>query len=147
MVGALHRRQLPKRLAEVVAAELGPQVGRWIGLDTSLKRAVEDRIAVELGLEPGSVFLDYPEKAGMFQLDLLVRRHSGEVLRLGPGGRAGLIGLPAIAEELYRTARVLRIFALTRPTRPVDIAAVGRLAALPDDEVRHRVEAGLTLLD
>jgi uncharacterized protein len=146
MVSALHRRCLPKRLAEVVAAELGTEVGRWIGLDTALKRGVEDRLAAELGLGAGMVFLDYPEKARMFQLDLLVRRHTGEVLRLGPGGRAGLIGLPAVAEELYRTARVLRLFALDSPTRRVDPAAVGRLAGLPGAEVRRRLEEGDSLL-
>jgi uncharacterized protein len=146
MVSALHRRRLPKRLAEVVAAELGTEVGRWIGLDTALKRGVEDRLAAELGLGAGMVFLDYPEKARMFQLDLLVRRHTGEVLRLGPGGRAGLIGLPAVAEELYRTARVLRLFALDSPTRRVDPAAVGRLAGLPGAEVRRRLEEGDSLL-
>jgi uncharacterized protein len=146
MVDALHRRRLPKRLAEVVAAEVGSDVGRWIGVDTALKRAVEDRLARELGLEQGTVFVDFPEKAGMFQLDLLVRRHTGEVLRLGPGGRAGLIGLPGVAEELYRTARVLRLFSLAPPARPVDAAAVARLAALPDAEVRRCLDEGDPLL-
>ncbi len=50
----------------------------------------------------------------MFQLDLLIRRRSGEVQRLGRGGLPGVIDLPRVAEELYRTARVLRVFTFRR---------------------------------
>jgi uncharacterized protein len=146
MVAALRCRRLPKRVAEVVAAELSPDVGSWIRTDTRVKRAVEERLAVELGVGPGSVFLDYPEKPGMFRLDLLVRRSSGEVMRVGPGGQAGLIGLPRVADELYRTARVLRVFSLERPGRTVGTAAVVRLAALPDAEVERRLAGEQALL-
>jgi uncharacterized protein len=146
LVSALQRRHLPKRIVEVVAADVGADAGRWTGVETALKRRAEDRVASELGLEPGTVFLDFPEKPGMFRLDLLVLRRGGEVLRLGPAGRAGLIGLPRIAEELYRTARVLRLFALSRPARPVDPVAVTGLAALPDEEVRRRLEGAAPLL-
>jgi uncharacterized protein len=146
MVAALRRRQLPKRVAEVVAAELGPDVGSWIRTDTAVKRAVEEALAVELGLGPGSVFLDYPEKPGMFRLDLLVRRSTGQVMRLGPAGQAGLMGLPRVADELYRTARVLRLFALERPGRTVSPASVTRLAGLPDGEVEARLANGASLL-
>jgi uncharacterized protein len=146
MVRALQRRRLPKRVAEVVAAELAAEPGRWIGVDAALKRAVEERLAVELGVEPGAVFLDYPEKPGMFRLDLLVRRRTGEVLRLGPGGRAGLIGLPRVADELYRTARVLRVFTLAAPSSAVDPRDVARLATWSDDEVRSRLDDGAPLL-
>src|SRR5690606_5655101 len=97
-VEALRMRRLPKRAAEVVAAELDEAaIGDWIETDTPLKREVEERIAQELALAPGDAFLDYPEKSKMFGLDLLVQRRSGEVIRLGPEGRAGLIGLPEIA--------------------------------------------------
>ena len=144
-VDALHRRRLPKRALEVVAAELGAEPARWATGDTSLKRRLEDRLATELELPPGSVFLDYPEKTGMFRLDLLVRRRTGEVLRLGARGRAGLIGLPAVADELYRTARVLRLFTLGGRRR-VSPEAVGRLVALSDSELRARLEEGASLL-
>jgi uncharacterized protein len=146
MVAALQKRQLPKRLVEVVAADLAPDVGAWTRSDAPLKRAVEDRLAEELGLETAAVYLDYPEKPGMFRLDLLVRRRTGEVLRVGPGGQAGLIGLPRVADELYRTARVLRVFALGTPARPLDARAVGRLVALDDAEVRQRLDQGTPLL-
>jgi uncharacterized protein len=146
MVAALQQRRLPKRLVEVVAADLSPEVGSWTRSDAPLKRAVEDRLAEELGLEAAALYLDYPEKAGMFRLDVLVRRRAGEVLRVGPGGQAGLIGLPRVADALYRTARVLRVFALGEPARPLEPGAVGRLVALDDDEVRHRLDQGTPLL-
>lgn len=146
MVVALQRRHLPKRIVEVVAADLGSDVAGWTGTESPLKRAVEDRLAEELGLEPGELFLDYPQKPGMFRLDLLVRRRTGEVLRVGPGGQAGLIGLPRVAEELYRTARVLRVFAHAAPARPVDQAAILAVVATPADVVRQRLAGGRPLL-
>lgn len=138
---SLRNRRLPKRAGEVVAVELGSAVGTWLETDTPLKHRVEDALAAELGLAPGDVFLDYPEKSAMFGLDLLVQRHSGDVIRLGPGGRAGLIGLPRVADELYRTARVLRVFTLGK-RRSVSATALAELAMLDDDAVRARLEAG-----
>ena len=38
----------------------------------------------------------------------------GAVERLGTGGRPGLLDLPRVAEELHRTARVLRVFTFER---------------------------------
>lgn len=145
-VGALQSRRLPKRIAEVVAAELdGEGMGEWLVSDSTLKRQVEDRLADELGLDPGEVFLDYPEKPAMFGLDLLVERRSGEVIRLGPEGREGLVGLPQVADALYQSARVLRVYALGgRPS--VDVGAVARLAALSAEEVRERLEEATPLL-
>lgn len=142
----LRARRLPKRAAEVVAAELdGDAVGRWLITDNPLKRRVEDRIAEELGLPPGDAFLDYPEKAAMFGLDLLVRRGSGEVIRLGPAGRLGLIGLPRVAEELYQTARVLRLFTLGA-RRAVPPRVVAELATRSADEVERLLSSGRALL-
>jgi hypothetical protein len=71
---------------------------------------MEERLAVELGVPPGEVVVDYPAKAAMFQLNLLLERRNGEVARVGPGGLGGVIDLPRVTEELYRTARVLRVF-------------------------------------
>ncbi|HEU5209613.1 MAG TPA: HD domain-containing protein [Longimicrobiales bacterium] len=139
-VGALRMRRLPKRAAEVVAAELDENaIGDWIETDTPLKREVEERIAQELALAPGDAFLDYPEKSKMFGLDLLVQRRTGEVIRLGPEGRAGLIGLPEVADELYRTARVLRLFTLNG-RRVVEPAALARLAQRSNEEMIERLE-------
>jgi hypothetical protein len=64
----------------------------------------------------------------MLDLDLLVERRGGDVERLRSGGLRGVIDLPRLAEELYRTARVLRIFtALPRVVEVED--ALGFLAA------------------
>ena len=59
------------------------------------------------------MILDFPVKKAMFQLDVLVDR-GGQVVRLGREGMPGLIDLPRLAEELYRTARVLRLFTFER---------------------------------
>jgi HD superfamily phosphohydrolase len=145
-VRALRERQLPKRAAEVAAADLDQaRVGDWIAADTPLKRDVEERIAAELDLPPGAVFLDYPEKSMMFGLHLLVQRRSGEVLRLGPEGRAGLIGLPEIAAELYRTARVLRVFTMG-DRRDVRARSLIDLAQQSGESVRRALDEGATLL-
>jgi hypothetical protein len=45
---------------------------------------------------------------------VLVERRSGAVERLGPKGLPGLLDLPRVAEELHRTARVLRVFTFER---------------------------------
>jgi len=114
-IPALRRRQLPKRALELTAADLkGRRVEDWAVGDSPWKRAVEDELASELGLEPGEVIIDFPQKRAMFQLDVLVERRSGEVERLGAGGIPGLVDLPRVAEELYRTARVLRVFTFER---------------------------------
>jgi uncharacterized protein len=144
-IADLHARRLPKRAGEVVAAELDGVPGDWLHVDTAFKRRVEDRLAVELELPAGDVYLDYPEKAAMFGLDLLVHRREGEVLRLGPAGRAGLIDLPRVADELYRTARVLRIFT-HGGRRGVAPAALRRLAAMGPDVLAARLAAAEPLL-
>jgi hypothetical protein len=75
---------------------------------------VEDTLAQRLSLEAGEVVVDYPVKAAMFQLNLLLERRGGEVVRVGAGGLPGVMDLPRVAEELYRTARVLRVFTFAR---------------------------------
>ena len=112
---ALRNRRLPKRAVEIPAWQLeGRPLPDWVGGDTAVKRRWEDSLAVELGLEPGEVILDFPVKREMFQLDVLVDRPGRPVRRLGREGIPGLIDLPKLAEELYRTARVLRLFTLER---------------------------------
>ncbi|MCA9738390.1 MAG: HD domain-containing protein, partial [Gemmatimonadetes bacterium] len=114
---ALRERRLPKRAVEIPAADMdgGERIPELAG-DLSARRGVEDEWAVELGLEPGEVFIDFPVKPAMFQSNALVRRSGGTVVRIGSGGIRGLIDLPALAEALYRSARVLRVFTLERRT-------------------------------
>ena len=131
---ALRQRRLPKRALELTAADLsGRQVEDWAVGDSPWKRAVEDDLAADLGLEPGEVVIDFPVKQAMFQLDILVERRSGEVQRLDLEDRRGLLDLPKVAQGLYKSARVLRVFTferrevsaeyvLERITRPVGSA-------------------------
>ena len=112
---ALRHRRLPKRALELTAADLaGRRVEDWAVGDSPWKRAVEDDLAQELGLETGEVVIDFPVKPAMFQLDILVERRDGEVERLDMEGVEGMLDLPKVAHELYTTARVLRVFTFER---------------------------------
>lgn len=120
-IPALRQRRLPKRALELTAADLrGRRVEDWAVGDSPWKRAVEDELASELGLEPGEVMIDFPAKRAMFQLDLLVERRGGVVERMGPEGVPGLLDLPRVAGELYHTARALRVFTFERRTLDPD---------------------------
>ena len=127
---ALMERRLPKRAAEIPAWQLEERtLPAWVSGDTREKRRWEDDVARELDLAPGEVILDFPVTKAMFQLDILVDR-SGETVRLGRKGIPGLIDLPKLAEQLERTARVLRLFTFER--REVDSQwLLDRLARQP----------------
>ena len=77
-------------------------------------------MAAELELEPGETVIDFPAKRAMFQLDLLLEGRGGVVARVGPGGLPGVIDLPRVAEELYQTARVLRVFTFERRSLAIE---------------------------
>ncbi|MFQ5536267.1 MAG: HD domain-containing protein [Gemmatimonadota bacterium] len=112
---ALRQRRLPKRAAELTAADLrGRVVEDWVVEDPARRRKFEDQLAQELDLEPGEVMIDFPAKGAMFHLDILVGRRDGSVVRLGRQGLPGLVDLPRVARELYSTARVLRVFTVER---------------------------------
>jgi hypothetical protein len=42
--------------------------------------------------------MDFPAKRTMFQLDLLIRRRGGSVVRLGPDGIPGTLDLPRVTQ-------------------------------------------------
>lgn len=112
---ALRHRRLPKRALELTAADLsGRRVEDWAVGDSPWKRAVEDDLAAELGLESGEVVIDFPVKPAMFQLDVLVERMDGRVQRLEMEGAEGILDLTKVAHQLYSTARVLRVFTFER---------------------------------
>lgn len=118
---ALRRRNLPKRALELTAADLsGRRVEDWAVGDSPWKRAVEDDLAGELGLESGEVMIDFPVKAAMFQLDVLVERLDGRVQRFDMEGAEGLLDLKKVAQELYTSARVLRVFTFERRSLSAD---------------------------
>ena len=77
-------------------------------------------------------------------LNLLVQQRSGEVKRLTGEGFEGSINLPSLSNELYRSARWLRIF-VAKPVT-IDRNAVMKLATMPESAVRSRVANGEALL-
>ena len=114
ILDALRSRKLYKRALEWPASQLDEGFGEWIATDRERTREAEDRIAKDLGMQPGEILLDYPVKTQMLGLDILVCRRSGGVERLTGQGWPGTINLPTLSEELYRSARWLRVFARTR---------------------------------
>jgi HD superfamily phosphohydrolase len=114
LLAALRERRLYKRVLECPAAELAGGDPEWIADDRALTIEMEDRIAAQLGLSAGEILLDFPAKTQMLGLDLPVVRRSGEVRRLTTAGLEGAINLPVLSEQLYRSARWLRVFAVRR---------------------------------
>jgi hypothetical protein len=114
LLSALKERRLYKRVLECPAAELADDAPEWIADDRARTIAMEDRMAQELGLAPGELLLDFPAKTQMLGLDLPVVRRSGEVRRLTTAGLEGAINLPMLSEQLYQSARWLRVFAVRR---------------------------------
>ncbi|MBA3889441.1 MAG: HD domain-containing protein [Gemmatimonadaceae bacterium] len=145
LLAALRERRLYKRAFECPAADLAADgSGEWIAEDRALTVAVEDRIARELGLNPGEVLLDYPAKTQMLGLDIPVLRRGGEVHRLTAEGWDGAINLPKLSEELYRSARWLRVFTCERIA--LDRGAVFALLAVPAPAMRQRLAEDAPLL-
>jgi hypothetical protein len=105
---------------------------------------VEDGLAREVGLAPGELLLDFPARSSMLGVDLPLRTRSGSVERLTDAGRAGQLGLPRVADELYRSARRLRVFVASAPARSLN--GILDLLALPAPEVRRRVDEQASLV-
>ena len=119
-----------KRAFECPAADLGGDDAEWIADDPKLTASVENRLAVEVGLQPGELLLDYPAKTQMLGLDLLIQRPYGDVRR--------------VSEEFYRSARWLRVFTAARMAiNPSKTIALAKLSA---DEVRSKLAGGSALL-
>ena len=141
---ALRERRLYKRVAQWSAAELGDEAGEWIASDRALAVAVEDRLAIELGLEPGEVLLDYPAKTQMLGVDLPVLRRGGAVEHLTSSGLVGALNLPALSQQLYHSARWLRVFAARRV--PVNVSHLWSLVTADVDALRAALADGRSLL-
>ncbi|HVS61543.1 MAG TPA: HD domain-containing protein [Gemmatimonadaceae bacterium] len=111
---ALKERKLYKRAAEWPAAELDDDAIEWIASDRKRVTETENLLAREFGLAAGELLLDYPAKTQMLGLDIPVLRRSGKVERLTGEGWIGTINLPSLSEELYKSARWLRVFTAKR---------------------------------
>jgi len=144
LAGAVHARRLFKRALDLPASDVPGDPKPWVTGDVDLLERVEDALAVELGLSPSELLLDFPERESMLSVDLPLRTRTGQVERLTDEGRAGQLGLPRIATELYRSARRLRVFT-ARPIHQPVTGTIG-LVTLSSDEVRDRLERGRPLL-
>jgi hypothetical protein len=80
----------------------------------------------------------------MLGVDLPLLTRGGAVERLTDAGRAGQLGLPRVADELYRSARRLRVFVKDAP--PTPLHGVPELLTCPADEVRRRLAQAAPLL-
>jgi uncharacterized protein len=115
LLSALRERRLYKRAVEVPAADLPDDAGEWIAGDWRRTIEAEKRLAKSVGLSPTDLLLDYPAKTEMLGLDLSVLRRNGQIEHLTHEG-ATAINLPRLSEDLYRSARWLRVFT-ARPAR------------------------------
>ncbi|MEX2152757.1 MAG: HD domain-containing protein [Gemmatimonadaceae bacterium] len=118
LLGALRERRLYKRVLEIPAADLPAGVGEWIAEDWPRTLEVENALAASVGLLPGELLLDYPAKTEMLGLNLPVLRRDGSIEQLTQQTSGGTINLPKLSEELYRSARWLRVFT----ARPVEVS-------------------------
>ena len=133
---ALRERRLAKRAVDVAAAGLPAEPADWPASDPDLVERVEDKLAVDAGLEPGQLFLDFPAKPGLLDPGLQMVRRDGSLTALtGPEAGAHL-GLARVGAELYATARRLRVLVLEKAD--IDERAIMELVTRPREEVaRH----------
>lgn len=114
LLGAIRERRLYKRALEVPAFALSDYDLEWLADDRARIRQAEDELAKSLGLEAGELLLDFPRKERMLGLDLPLEAKDGRVLRLTDAGLAGTLNLPILGEQLYQSARWLRVFTAER---------------------------------
>jgi HD superfamily phosphohydrolase len=140
----LRERRLAKRALDLPATDLPAATPAWPSDDPDLLERVEDRLAHEVGLAPGGLFLDFPAKPDMLALDLPLVKRDGAVTRLAGADAGAHLGLPRVAAELYRSARRLRVFVIG----PAAVPAKGivDLVMTPREEVVVRLEQGRSLL-
>jgi HD superfamily phosphohydrolase len=114
LLDALRYRRLYKRALEWPAGQLDDGFGEWVSTDRERVREAENELAVTLGLEKGEVLLDFPMKTQMLGLDIPVKRRTGVTEQLTSQGWPGSINLPVLSEELYLSARWMRVFVSKR---------------------------------
>jgi uncharacterized protein len=140
---SIRARRLHKRALDLPASEVPGDVQPWVAQDPDLLERVEDSVARAVGLSAGELLIDFPARAAMLGVNLPLRTRAGSVERLTDAGRAGHLGLPRVADELYRSARRLRIFVATPPSRSLE--PVLELLTWPADEVKQHLDQGRPL--
>jgi HD superfamily phosphohydrolase len=144
LAAAIRARRLYKRALDLPASDVPTETDSWIADDPDILERVEDAIACEAGLAAGDVLLDFPARSSMLGVDLPLRTRGGAVERLTDAGRAGQLGLPRVADELYRSARRLRVFVKDIPAEP--LRGVPELLTCTAAELRRRLDDGAPLL-
>jgi hypothetical protein len=144
LAAAIRARRLYKRALDLPASDVPSAVQPWLGDDAELTERVEDALAAELELPPGGLLLDFPSRSSMLGVDLPLRLRGGAVDRLTDEGRAGQLGLPRVADELYRSAQRFRVFVANPVARSLN--GILEVATLPAVEVARRLTAGEPLL-
>ncbi|HEY3012072.1 MAG TPA: HD domain-containing protein [Gemmatimonadales bacterium] len=143
LAASIRARRLHKRALDLPASDVRGDVQAWVGEDPDLLERAEDAIAAQVGLSPGGLLIDFPARSAMLGVNLPLRTRSGAVERLTDAGRAGHLGLPRVADELYHSARRLRIFVARQPNRALeDVLA---LLTWPADEIESRLTKGTAL--
>jgi hypothetical protein len=146
LAGAIRARRLYKRAIDLPASDAPADVQPWVADDPALVTRVEDALAAEVGLPAGGLLLDFPSRSSMLGVDLPLRLRGGAVDRLTDEGRAGQLGLPRVADELYRSARRLRVFVGQSVTRADGLDGLLDLVTLPAAEVTARLDTARPLL-
>jgi HD superfamily phosphohydrolase len=137
LASAIRSRRLYKRALDLPASDVPADAQPWIADDPDLLARVEDGVAEQVGLAPGELLLDFPARPSMLGVDLPLRTRDGSVEQLTDAGRAGHLGLPRVADELYRSARRFRVFVASTPDRSLD--AIFDLLTMPAAEVSRRL--------
>jgi len=140
LAAAIRARRLHKRALDLPASDVPEDVQPWLADDPGLLERVEDALADAVGLAPGELLLDVPARSSMLGVALPLRTRAGTVERLTEEGRAGQLGLPRVADELYRSARRLRVFVARPVTAPLE-RRLFQLITRPAAEVDRRVAA------
>jgi len=144
LAAAIRARRLYKRALDLPASDVPAGVQPWVADDPALLQRVEDAVAARVGLREGELLLDFPARSSMLGVDLPLRTRSGTVERLTDAGRAGQLGLPRVADELYRSARRLRVFVARTPDRPLE--GLLDLLTWPAAEVARRLADEVSLV-
>jgi len=137
LAARIRARRLHKRALDLPASEVPGNAQPWVVNDPDLLELVEDSVADGVGLAPGGVLIDFPARSAMLGVYLPLKTRSGAVERLTDAGRAGHLGLPRVADELYRSARRLRIFVAGPPR--CSLEPVLELLTWPASEIKDRL--------
>jgi uncharacterized protein len=144
LAASIRARRLHKRALDLPASEVPGSVQSWVAQEPELLERVEDAVALQAGLPAGGLLIDFPARSAMLGVNIPLRTRSGAVERLTDAGRAGQLGLPRVADELYRSARRLRIFVTGAPKKPLD--GVLELLTCSAAELEHRLTQNTKLL-